>query len=55
MNDYRKIRTSSGHVYYMELSEEEVRAKDRVWLMIAVPVMTLAFVYGCALAAGLFF
>ena len=53
MKDYRRIKTSSGNVYYMEMTEAEVKAKDRAWLIAAVPVLTLAFVYGCALAAGL--
>lgn len=53
MKDYRRIKTSSGNVYYMEMSEEEIREKDKAWLAAAVPVLTLAFVYGCAIAAGL--
>ena len=53
MKDYRRIKTSSGNVYYMEMTEEEIREKDRAWLMAAVPILTLAFVYGCAVAAGL--
>lgn len=52
MKDYRRIKTSSGNVYYMEMSEEEIREKDKAWLAAAVPVLTLAFVYGCAIAAG---
>ena len=53
MKDYRRIKTSSGNVYYMELTEEEVKAKDKAWLTAAVPVLTLAFIYGCAIAAGI--
>lgn len=55
MKDYIRIKTHGGTVYYMELSEEEVMKRDRVWLFISVPVLTLAFVYGCAFAAGIFF
>ena len=53
MRGYRKVKTSSGNTYYMEMTEKEVRAKDELILMATAPVITLICVFVCAVAAGL--
>lgn len=53
MRGYKRIKTSSGRVYYMEMDEKEVRIKDEMILMATAPVITLICVFICAIAAGL--
>ena len=53
MRGYRKVRTSSGRVYYIEMDKAEVEKKDWQILMATAPVITLACVFICAIAAGM--
>lgn len=53
MRGYKKVKTSSGNTYYIEMKECDVSKRDELILMATAPVITLMCILACAVASGM--